>query len=64
MLIFHGNRKENKVALTFDDGPSPYGTLRVLDILDEYDVKASFFLIGKWVGEYPYIVDSIHKKGI
>lgn len=39
-----------KIYLTFDDGPSPY-TQRILDILDEYDVKATFFVQGK-TGDY------------
>ncbi len=44
MLTFHGDRKENKVALTFDDGPNPYGTRKVLTVLDKYNIKATFFL--------------------
>ena len=38
--------KEKYIALTFDDGPNTTTTNEVLDILEEYDVKASFFLIG------------------
>lgn len=63
MLIFHGDRKENKVALTFDDGPNPYGTKKVLNILNKYNVKATFFLIGRWVKAYPDIVKEISRRG-
>jgi peptidoglycan/xylan/chitin deacetylase (PgdA/CDA1 family) len=46
-LISHGNRKENKVTLTFDDGPDPYTTIPLLNLLDKYNVKACFFVIGE-----------------
>ena len=36
-----------KLALTFDDGPDPVYTEQILDILAEYSVKATFFMIGK-----------------
>ena len=35
-----------KIALTFDDGPHPRYTYRILEILDEYGVTATFFIIG------------------
>ena len=35
------------IALTFDDGPHPYYTDRILDILKKYNVKATFFMIGE-----------------
>ena len=41
---------EKKIALTFDDGPSNH-TEKILDILTEYDVKATFFLIGDEIRE-------------
>ncbi len=39
------------IALTFDDGPNTYTTPQVLDILEEYDAKASFFLIGDRIND-------------
>ena len=42
-----------KVALTFDDGPHPIYTPRILDILEEYGVSATFFVIGQNVENYP-----------
>ena len=42
-----------KIALTFDDGPHPHQTERILSILDEYDVRATFFMVGVNVRNYP-----------
>ncbi len=44
---------EKKVALTFDDGPHPIYTPKILDLLDEYSVTATFFVIGQNVVNYP-----------
>lgn len=43
------------VALTFDDGPSPYSTNLILDILEKHNVKATFFDLGTCMGENPAI---------
>lgn len=51
------------VCLTFDDGPHPDSTPRILDILDEAKVKATFFLIGKKAEQYPDIVGQIVARG-
>lgn len=53
----------NKViALTFDDGPGPH-TAHLLDILDQYGAKATFFLIGSKVSSQANVVRSIHARG-
>lgn len=51
------------VALTFDDGPSPKYTPRVLDILRKEEVKATFFLVGKHVEKYPDLAKRIVEEG-
>jgi len=51
------------VALTFDDGPHPVYTPKVLEILKRYGVKATFFLIGKQVERYPEIARQIVAEG-
>jgi len=51
------------VALTFDDGPHPVITPRLLDVLDRYQVKATFFLVGKQVELYPELAAEIAKRG-
>ncbi|MBI4267479.1 MAG: polysaccharide deacetylase family protein [Chloroflexi bacterium] len=45
--------KEKVVALTFDDGPNDPYTSQILDILKQYEVKATFFVVGKNVELYP-----------
>jgi len=51
------------VALTFDDGPSPTHTPKVLDLLDRAKVKATFFVIGKKAEAHPEIVRDIVARG-
>jgi len=49
--------------LTFDDGPHPKNTLAILDTLDAYGVKATFFLVGNNVAKYPELVKEIYNRG-
>lgn len=51
------------VYLTFDDGPIPELTPRVLDILDSYGIKATFFLVGDNVRRNPWLLDEIRRRG-
>ena len=51
--VSHGPRGDRRVALSFDDGPDPVVTPEVLDILKEYGAKATFFVIGRSLDEYP-----------
>ena len=55
--------EEKTAYLTFDDGPNNTITPKVLDILKEKDIKASFFVIGKYVEEYPEIVKREYEEG-
>ena len=52
-----------KIALTFDDGPNPAVTPRLLELFDRYSVRATFFLIGKFVRECPGLVQEISARG-
>ena len=53
-IVFLKSRKPTKkIALTFDDGPHPRYTERILDILERYDIKATFFVIGVNIQNYP-----------
>jgi peptidoglycan-N-acetylglucosamine deacetylase len=54
--LMHGNPAIKALALTFDDGPHPQYTPRLLAILNKYHVKATFFVIGKMVEQYPDLV--------
>ncbi|MGY5115423.1 bifunctional polysaccharide deacetylase/glycosyltransferase family 2 protein [Streptomyces sp. 900105755] len=51
------------IALTFDDGPNPTYTPQVLKILKQYDVPATFFLVGSMVSRYPGIVKTMVQQG-
>lgn len=55
--------KESAVALTFDDGPNPALTPRLLDLLDEHSVRATFFLIGRHVRACPQLAAEIAARG-
>ncbi len=54
---------EKKAYLTFDDGPTTKATTKILDILKEENVKATFFVVGKHVKENPEIVKREHDEG-
>lgn len=49
----HGSRDTPKVALTFDDGPDPVHTRQVLEILERYGARATFFCVGQHVAALP-----------
>ena len=51
------------VALTFDDGPHPENTPKLLDILKENDAVATFFMVGTNAAEYPDIVKRVYDEG-
>lgn len=51
------------VALTFDDGPDPKLTPKYLKILSEADIKATFFMIGRSVKEYPKVAKTVADEG-
>ena len=52
-----------RLALTFDDGPVPEHTIWILDTLDKYGVKATFFCVGDNVRKYPALFDEIVRRG-
>lgn len=52
-----------KLAITFDDGPNPAITPGLLDLLDRYNAKATFFLIGRFVRECPEIARETASRG-
>jgi peptidoglycan-N-acetylglucosamine deacetylase len=53
----------NEIALTFDDGPDPDVTPKVLDILDAHHAKASFFVIGDKAAAHPELIREIVRRG-
>lgn len=58
-----GNRNKKEVSLTFDDGPNPYFTQKILDALDSFNIKATFFVTGKRCLQYPEILKEIKQRG-
>lgn len=62
--VYHSVQTDGKrIALTFDDGPHPSQTYRILDILDRYQVKATFFMIGVNVQNYPDVAKEVISRG-
>jgi len=52
-----------QLALTYDDGPNDPDTLRLLDVLARHNVKATFFVLGKFVEQKPEIVSALAEAG-
>ncbi|WP_067729624.1 polysaccharide deacetylase family protein [Oceanobacillus damuensis] len=62
-FILQGPLEQNKIALTFDDGPDPRFTDDVLDVLDQYNVPGTFFVMGSRAIAYPEIVERMNNEG-
>ena len=62
-LVWQVKTEEKKVYLTFDDGPIPGLTDEILDILSEYNAKATFFCVGENVKRYREIYERILAQG-
>lgn len=61
--IYSVERDDRVISVTFDASWGGDKTMRILDILDEYNAKATFFLVGIWVDKYPELVQAIHDRG-
>ena len=61
--FFRAPGKEKRIYLTFDDGPIPEVTPAVLDILDRYGVKATFFMVGQNVERHPDLFREVRRRG-
>ena len=62
--VWRIKKRKRKVAyLTFDDGPIPEVTPWVLDTLDRYGVKATFFFVGDNVRKYPELYEEVKRRG-
>jgi peptidoglycan/xylan/chitin deacetylase (PgdA/CDA1 family) len=56
-------RRPGEIALTFDDGPNPEWTPKLLEILARHDVKATFFMLGKFAETQPDLVRRVAAEG-
>lgn len=61
--IYSVETSEKKIAISFDAAWGDAYTLKILDILDEYNVKTTFFLVGFWIDNYPENVKEINRRG-
>ena len=62
--IYNVETTEKQVAITFDSAWGADKTQGILDLLKEYNVGATFFLVGFWVDKYPELVKAIDEQGI
>jgi peptidoglycan/xylan/chitin deacetylase (PgdA/CDA1 family) len=61
--LWTGTTGSRAIALTFDDGPHPQYTPPLLQVLDHYNIKASFFWLGACVDRTPTIAQEIYRRG-
>ena len=62
-LVWRKETLDKEIWLTFDDGPTPEVTPWILSILKKENVKATFFLVGQQIEEFPELVGAIIKDG-
>ncbi len=63
-VIYSGRKNDRmEIALSFDDGPHPYYTPLILDILAEYDIRATFFMVGENVTYYTAAAEAVVAAG-
>ncbi|PHR83631.1 MAG: polysaccharide deacetylase [Colwellia sp.] len=63
LFLIDGKKESKSLYLTFDDGPVQGITENLLDLLDKYQVKATFFIIGQCAKSNPEIIKEIHHRG-
>lgn len=61
--LWTGDHTIPEIALTFDDGPHPQYTPELIKVLEEYQIKATFFWLGVAVEQYPEIAQLVREKG-
>jgi peptidoglycan-N-acetylglucosamine deacetylase len=62
-VYFRGKKNDRRIAITFDDGPDAGLTGEVLDMLDRYAMRATFFVVGCHVRRYPQIIKRAFRTG-
>ena len=61
--IYNVDRQDNYVSISFDAAWGADKTRQIMDVCDEYGVKATFFLVGFWIDKYPEMVAEISERG-
>ena len=62
-LVWRKETRDKEIWLTFDDGPTPEVTPWILSVLKKENVKATFFLVGQQIEEFPELLSTIVKDG-
>jgi peptidoglycan-N-acetylglucosamine deacetylase len=61
--VLKRNDSSDKISFTFDDGPNPIYTPQLLDLLKQYHIKATFFVVGWKAEKYPELIARMHNEG-
>ncbi|NOV03904.1 polysaccharide deacetylase family protein [Paenibacillus planticolens] len=61
--VYGRGKRTNGIALTFDDGPDPEYTPQLLDLLQTFQIKSTFFVLGSKAEKYPELIVRMHKEG-
>ena len=61
--LWRMDKREKAVYLTFDDGPIPEATPYILDTLERYGAKATFFMVGENARKYPHLLAEVKARG-
>ncbi len=61
--VYSVEREDKVISVTFDASWGGDKTLKILDLLDQYNARATFFLVGIWVDKYPELVQEIARRG-
>ena len=61
--LWRMDHAERSVYLTFDDGPIPEATPYILDVLDQFGIRATFFMVGDNARKYPHLLDEVRRRG-
>jgi peptidoglycan/xylan/chitin deacetylase (PgdA/CDA1 family) len=62
-VVSRGSRGTNQVALTFDDGPDPASTPKLLALLERHGIRATFFVIGQRAARHPDLIRAMVRQG-
>lgn len=61
--IWRMDKKKKDIYITFDDGPIPEATPWILDVLDTYGIKATFFMVGENAFKHPDLLEEVKRRG-
>lgn len=61
--LWRMDKEDHSVYLTFDDGPIPEATPFILDILDQFNAKAMFFMVADNVRKHPELYEEVIRRG-